>query len=154
VFLEHRNRELKTLLQICTRVRVIESDPGQFLPTSVQKIYFLMRSGSTCADLDNALRKYRHGPSDLIPVGGIAQLKLALSLVTSYRLMIRDVVGYEVFTSYTRWLECLQLKEGPQQEVLVAFSPKRGHRFSDESIRTMTTPYSRARGRKSDDGQH
>ena len=44
--------------------------------------------------------------------------------MTSYRLMIRDVVGNEVLTSYTRWLECVQVKEGPEPEVYVAFSPR------------------------------
>jgi hypothetical protein len=44
--------------------------------------------------------------------------------MTSYRLMIRDLVGNEVLTSYTRWLECVQVKEGPEPEVYVAFSPR------------------------------
>jgi plasmid replication initiation protein len=38
--------------------------------------------------------------------------------------MIRDVVGNEVLTSYTRWLEFVQVKEGPEPEVCVAFSPR------------------------------
>jgi hypothetical protein len=38
--------------------------------------------------------------------------------------MIRDVVVDEVLTSYTRWLECVQVKEGPEPEVYVAFSPR------------------------------
>jgi hypothetical protein len=83
-----------------------------------------MLSRSTRAVLDIALRKYRPGRNDLIPVGGIAQLKAALGLMTSYRLMIRDVVGNEILTSYTRWLECVQVKEGPEPEVYVAFSPR------------------------------
>jgi Initiator Replication protein len=29
-----------------------------------------------------------------------------------------------VFTSYTRWLECVKVKEGPEQEVYVTFSPR------------------------------
>jgi len=101
---------------------VTKSDPDQFLPTSVQKSYFML-SRSTRAVLDTALRKYRPGRTDLIPVGGIAQLKPALRLMTSYRLTIRDVVGNEVLTSYTRWLEFVQVKEGPEPEVYVAFSP-------------------------------
>jgi plasmid replication initiation protein len=83
-----------------------------------------MLSRSTRAVLDTALRKYRPGRTDLIPVGGIDQLKPALRLMTSYRLMIRDVVGNEVLTSYTRWLEFVQVKEGPEPEVYVAFSPR------------------------------
>jgi plasmid replication initiation protein len=102
---------------------VTKSDPEQYLPTSVQKSYFML-SRSTRAVLDTALRKYRPGRSDLIPVGAIDQLKPALRLMTSYRLTIRDVVGNEVLTSYTRWLEFVQVKEGPEPEVYVAFSPR------------------------------
>ena len=100
-----------------------KSDPDQFLPTSVQKSYFML-SRSMRAVLDTALRKYRPGRTDLIPVGGIDQLKPALRLMTSYRLTIREVVGNEVLTSYTRWLECVQVKEGSESEVYVAFSPR------------------------------
>jgi plasmid replication initiation protein len=102
---------------------VTKSDPDQYLPTSVQKSYFML-SRSTRAVLDTALRKYRLGRTDLIPVGGIDQLKPALRLMTSYRLTIREVVGNEVLTSYTRWLEFVQIKEGPEPEVFVAFSPR------------------------------
>jgi hypothetical protein len=44
--------------------------------------------------------------------------------LADYRLVIQDVTGAEVFTSYTRWLECVQVKEGPEQEVYVTFSPR------------------------------
>ena len=44
--------------------------------------------------------------------------------MTYYRLVIRDVTGNEVLTNYTRWLECVQVKEGPEPEVYVAFSPR------------------------------
>jgi plasmid replication initiation protein len=118
-----RNRELKTLLKTCTCGRVTSRDPDQFLPTSVQKSYFIL-SDSSRAVLDTALRKYRPGRSDLIPVGGIAQLKPALRLMTAYRLMIQEVTGAEVVTSYTRWLECVQVKEGAHPEVYAAFSPR------------------------------
>jgi hypothetical protein len=102
---------------------VTKSDPAEFLPTSVQKSYFML-SRSARAVLDTALRKYRPGRSDLIPVGGIAQLKPALQLMTAYRLMIQEVTGVEVVTSYTRWLECVQVKEDTEPEVYVAFSPR------------------------------
>ena len=96
-----------------------KSDPAEFLPTSVQKSYFML-SRSARAVLDTALRKYRPGRSDLIPVGGIAQLKPALQLMTAYRLMIQEVTDAEVMTSYTRWLECVQVKEDTEPEVYVA----------------------------------
>ena len=65
-------------------------DPGQFLPTSVQKSYFML-SRAERAVLDAALQKYRPGRIDLIPVGGIAQLKPTLRLMMDYRLVIQDV---------------------------------------------------------------
>ena len=74
-------------------------DPAQFLPTSVQKSYFML-SRSARAVLDTALQKYRPGRTDLILVGGIAQLKPALRLMTYYRLAIQEVTGAEVLTSY------------------------------------------------------
>ena len=74
--------------------------------------------------LDTALQKYRPGRSEPILVGGIAQLKPALHLMMSYRLVIREVDGAEVFTSYTRWLESVQLNEGENQEVYVEFNPR------------------------------
>ena len=83
-----------------------------------------MLSRSARAVLDTALQKYRPGRTDVIPVGGIAQLKPALRLMTAYRLVIQEVTGAEVVTSYTRWLECVQVKEGTEPEVYVAFSPR------------------------------
>jgi len=42
----------------------------------------------------------------------------------SYRLVIQDVAGSAVLTSYTRWLESVQLREGEDQGVYVTFSPR------------------------------
>jgi hypothetical protein len=94
--------------------RVTGKGLGEFLPTSVQKSYFM---------LSNA-EKYRSGRSEPILVGGEKLLKPALRLMTDYRLAIEEVKDSEVITSYTRWLECVQLKEGPEQEVYVAFGPR------------------------------
>ena len=44
--------------------------------------------------------------------------------MTGYRLVIQEVEGPEVLTSYTRWIESVQLKEGENQEVYVTFSPR------------------------------
>jgi hypothetical protein len=57
-------------------LQVTKGDPDRHLPTSVQKSYFML-SSSARAVLNTALRKYRFGPTDLIPVGGVAQLKPA-----------------------------------------------------------------------------
>ena len=98
-------------------------DPGQFLPTSVQKSYFML-SRSVRAVLNTALQKYRAGRNEPVLVGGITLLKPALRLMTDYRLVIQEVEGPEVLTSYTRWIESVQLKEGEKQEVYVTFSPR------------------------------
>jgi len=59
--------------------------PDQYLRTSVQKSCFVL-SHSACVVLDISLRKYRVGHADLIPGGGIAQLKPAvLSVVARLR---------------------------------------------------------------------
>jgi Initiator Replication protein, WH1 len=102
---------------------VANKDPAQYLPTGIQKSYFML-SRSARAVLDTALREYRPGGPESILVGGIGQLKPALRLMTSYRLVIREVEGAEVLTSYTRWLESVQLREGKSQEVYVKFNPR------------------------------
>jgi hypothetical protein len=76
-----------------------------------------MLTRSARAVLDAALQKYRPGRSDIIPVRGIAQLKPALRLMTAYRVVIQELTGAEVLTIYTRWLECVQVKEGPEPDV-------------------------------------
>jgi hypothetical protein len=97
---------------------VPKSDPAQYLPTSVQKSYFMLPR-PTRAVLDTALQKYRSGQTEPVLVGGINLLKPALRLITDYRLGIQEVAAAEVMTSYTRWLQCVQVKEGPEPEVYV-----------------------------------
>jgi hypothetical protein len=58
-----------------------------------------MLSRSARGVLDTALQKYRPGQSELIPAGGVAQLKSALRLMMSYRLVLQNVASAEVFTS-------------------------------------------------------
>jgi hypothetical protein len=103
---------------------VASKDPAQFLlPTSVQKSYFML-TRSARAVLDTALQKYRPGRTEPIMVGDIAQLKPALRLMIAYRLVIEEGRRAEVVTIYTRWLESVQVKEVPEQEVYVTFSPR------------------------------
>jgi plasmid replication initiation protein len=83
-----------------------------------------MLSRPTRTVLDTALQKYKAGRTEPVLVGGITQLKPALRLMTDYRLVIQEVEGPEVLTSYTRWIESVQLKEGENQEVYVTFSPR------------------------------
>jgi hypothetical protein len=98
VSIRHLRSQIENVVVKGKGLRVTKSDPDQYLPTSVQKSYFML-SRPTRTVLDTALWKYRPGRTDLIPVGGIAQLKPALRLMTSYRLMIRDVVVDELLTS-------------------------------------------------------
>jgi plasmid replication initiation protein len=44
--------------------------------------------------------------------------------MTAYRIVIQDVMGAEVITSYTRWLKSVEVKEGADPEVYVAFNPR------------------------------
>jgi plasmid replication initiation protein len=44
--------------------------------------------------------------------------------MTSYRLVLQEVVGADVFTSYTSWLESVEMKEGADPEVYVAFNSR------------------------------
>ena len=51
-------------------------DPAKYLPVGVQKSYFML-SRSARAVLDAALQKYRPVRTELLPVGGITQLRPA-----------------------------------------------------------------------------
>jgi hypothetical protein len=68
---------------------------GEFLPTSVQKSYFML-SDAERAVLNSALEKYRPGQSEPIFVGGENLLKPALRLMSLYRLRIEEIKGAEV----------------------------------------------------------
>jgi hypothetical protein len=79
---------------------VTSKDPGQSLPTSVQKSYFLL--GAKERDvLNQALSKYRPGQSEPILIGGEKLLKPTLKLMSFYRLRIDEMKEDAVVTSYT-----------------------------------------------------
>ena len=44
--------------------------------------------------------------------------------MTSYRLVIEGIKDSGVITSYTRWLESVQVKGAENQEVYLTFSPR------------------------------
>jgi plasmid replication initiation protein len=52
------------------------------------------------------------------------RLKPALRLMTNYRLMIEEIQDAEVITSYTRWVEAVQVRGAENQEVYLTFSPR------------------------------
>jgi hypothetical protein len=89
----------------------------QFLPTSVQKSYFML-SGAERDVVNTALEKYRPGQSKHILVRGRNVLKPALRLMTNYRLVIEEIKDGEVISSYTRWVDAVQVKGADNQEVL------------------------------------
>ena len=96
---------------------------GEFLPTSVQKSYFLL-SKATRDVLNTALEKYRPGQSEPILVGGNNRLKPALQLIGYYRLVIEEIKDAEVITSYTRWVDAVQIRGTENLEVYLIFSPR------------------------------
>jgi hypothetical protein len=98
-------------------------DPAQFLPTSVQKSYFMLSDAERDV-LNRALEKYRPSQSEPILVGGENVLKHALRLMSVYRLVVEEVKDAEVTTSYTRWVEAIQVREAEKQEVYLTFSPR------------------------------
>jgi plasmid replication initiation protein len=44
--------------------------------------------------------------------------------MTNYRLMIEEIQDAEVITSYTRWVEAMQVRGAENQEVYLTFSPR------------------------------
>jgi len=82
-----------------------------------------MLSRAERAVLNNALEKYRPGHAKPILIGGQSQLKPALRLMTAFRLVIRDVTEGAVTTSYTRWIDSVQVRELEILEVYVTLSP-------------------------------
>jgi hypothetical protein len=96
---------------------------GELLPTSVQKSYFMLSEAERDV-LNSALEKYRPGQSDPILVGGLSLLKPALRLMSYYRLMIEEIKDAQVITSYTRWVESVQVRGADNQDVYLTFNPR------------------------------
>jgi hypothetical protein len=74
--------------------------------------------------LNAALEKYRPGQSEPILVGGNNRLKPALRLMSDYRLVIEEIKDAKVITSYTRWVDAVQVRGAENQEVYLTFSPR------------------------------
>jgi hypothetical protein len=109
-----------------SRKVVTDKDLDGFLPTSVQKSYFML-SNAERAVLDTALEKYRAGQSEPILVGDKKVLKPALRLMTRYRLKIEEVIDGRAVTSYTRWVDAVQVGAAENEQVCVSFSPRFEH---------------------------
>jgi plasmid replication initiation protein len=110
------------------RLQKSATDTGveRFLPTGVQKSYFMLPDAERTV-LNTALEKYRPGQSEPILVGGKKVLKPALRLMTWYRLKIEEVLDSRAVTSYTRWVDAVQVRGAENQEVYLTFSPRFEH---------------------------
>src|SRR5215469_600288 len=106
-----------------SRKVVTDKDLQQFLPTSVQKSYFML-SHAQRNILNTALEKYQPGQSEPILVGDKKALKPALRLMTYYRLKIEEVIDGWPVTSYTRRIDAVQASGAENERVCVTFSPR------------------------------
>jgi hypothetical protein len=102
---------------------LIRKGLAEVLPTSIQKSYFLLKDAERDV-LNRALEKYRPGQSDPILVGDFKAFKPALRLMSIYRLVIEEITDTAVTTSYTRWIDSVQVKGAENQDVYLTFSPR------------------------------
>jgi plasmid replication initiation protein len=116
----------KTKIQRPRPKTVTRTGLPESLPTSVQKSYFMLTEKERDV-LKLALSKYRPGRSEPILIGDEKLLKPALKLMSFYRLRIDEIKEDAVVTSYTRWLECVQVRGTENQEVYVTFIPQFAH---------------------------
>jgi len=105
---------------------IIDGGLEESLPIGVQKSYFLLTEPERNL-LNLALEKYRAGQTESILVGGQKVLKAALRLAVNYRLVIEEIKNSEVITSYTRWVEAVQVRGTESPEVYLTFSPRFEH---------------------------
>ena len=99
---------------------------GRFPPTGVQKSYFMLSDAERVV-LNTALEKYQPGQSEPIYVGGGNVLKPALRLMSAYRLAIDEIKDSQAITSYTRWVDAVQVRDAENKEVYLTFSPRLEH---------------------------
>jgi plasmid replication initiation protein len=64
-------------------------------------------------------------------------IKPALRLITSYRLVIEEITDAEVITSYTRWVDAVQVREAENQEVYLRFNPRFEHIWLESKKRLL-----------------
>jgi hypothetical protein len=103
-----------------TAKKPIRPPPERFLPTGVQKSYFMLSDAERTV-LNKALEKYQPGRSEPIFVGGHKVLKPALRLMTLYRLAIDEIQDGQAVTRYTRWIDAVEVRGAQEQEVYLTF---------------------------------
>ena len=121
-----RNGDCEKVNAPGSRKVVTDKDLEQFLPTGVQKSYFML-SDAERAILNTALEKYRAGQSEPILIGDKKMLKAASRLMTYYRLKIEEVLDGRAVTSYTHWVDAVQVMGAENEQVCVTFSPRFEH---------------------------
>jgi len=114
---------LKAKRSIQRRLQNSVTDLERFLPTAVQKSYFMLSDAERDV-LKTALEKYQPGPYEPIFVGGANLLKPALRLMSAYRLVIDEIKDTKAVRSYTRWVDAVQVRGAENHEVYVTFSPR------------------------------
>jgi plasmid replication initiation protein len=114
----------------------IRRRPERFLPTGVQKSYFMLSDAERTV-LNKALQKYQPGRSEPIFVGGNKVFKPALRLMTLYRLAIEEIKDSQAITSYTRWVDAVQVRGAENQEVYVMLSPRFEHIWVESKKRLL-----------------
>jgi plasmid replication initiation protein len=105
---------------------IVDRGLEESLPIGVQKGYLMLTELERNL-LNLALEKYRPGHGEPIFVGGQKILKPALRLAANYRLVIEEIKDSEVITSYTRWVETVQVRGTENPEVYLAFNPRFEH---------------------------
>lgn len=104
------------------RRSTLRKAPGELLPARVQKSYFML-SAPERSILNTALEQRWPHRNKPVLIGGLNQLKTALRLMGTYRLVIEQVEEARAITSYTRWLEAVLVNE-PDDQVYVTLSPR------------------------------
>jgi hypothetical protein len=57
--------------------------------------------------------------------------------MTWYRLVIEEINGAEVITSYTRWVDAVQVRGAEDQEAYLTFSPHFEHIWLESKKRLL-----------------
>jgi hypothetical protein len=105
---------------------VIDKGLEESFPIGVQKSYFMLTEVERNL-LNLALEKYRPGQNEPILVGGEKVLKTALRLAANYRLVIEEIKSSQAITSYTRWVDAVQVRGSENPEIYLTFSPRFEH---------------------------
>ena len=105
---------------------VIDKGLEESLPIGVQKSYFMLTEAERNL-LNFALEKYRSGQNEPILVGDQRILKPALRLAANYRLVIEEIKDAQAITSYTRWVDAVQVRGTENPEIYLTFNPRFEH---------------------------